>query len=89
MNSKLDKLREQEEQLERERMEYLEADDNRGAKRIEKKLLRVKELIEVEYENGAIEIKRKLEIYRSFIRIMGLEKNFNDFYEKEIKKMEE
>lgn len=33
----LEQLRKQEEELEQERMNYLEADDNRGAKRIEKK----------------------------------------------------
>lgn len=87
--SKLDKLREQEELLEQERMNYLEADDNRGAKRIEKKLYRVRELIEVENENGYIEMKRKLKIYKEYIHITGLEKPFNDFYKKEIKKMEE
>lgn len=32
----LEQLRKQEEELEQERMNYLEADDNRGAKRIEK-----------------------------------------------------
>lgn len=87
--SKLDKLREQEEELEQERMNYLEVDDNKGAKRIEKKLYRVRELIEVENENGYIEMKRKLKIYREYIHITGLEKPFNDFYEKEIKKLEE
>jgi len=87
--TKIDELREQEKQLEQERMNYLEADDNRGAKRIEKKLYRVRELIEVENENGYIEMKRKLKIYREYIHIKGLEKLFNDFYKKEIKKVEE
>ncbi len=86
--TKLDKLREQEEELEQERMNYLEVDDNRGAKRIEKKLYRIRELIEVENENGYIEMKRKLKIYREYIHITGLEKPFNDFYAKEIKKVE-
>lgn len=87
--SKLEQLRQQEEELEQERINYLEADDNRGAKRIEKKLYRVRELIEVENENGYIEMKRKLKIYQMYIHITGLEKTFNDFYEKEIKKLED
>lgn len=49
----------------------------------------MRELIEVENENGYIEIKRKLKIYQEYMRITGLEKVFNDFYEKEIKKVEE
>lgn len=87
--SKLEQLKQQEEELEQERINYLEADDNRGAKRIEKKLYRVRELIEVENENGYIEMKRKLKIYQMYIHITGLEKTFNDFYEKEIKKLED
>ena len=86
--TKLDELLKQEEELEQERMIYLEADDNRGAKRVEKKLFRTRELIKIEYENGSIEIIRKLEIYEKYIHITGLEKPFNDFYKKEIKKKE-
>ncbi len=87
--SRLEQLRKQEDELEQERMSYLEADDNRSAKRIEKKLYKVRELIEVENENGYIEMKRKLKIYKKYIHITGLEKPFNDFYEKEIKKLED
>lgn len=82
--SKLEELRKQEAELEQERMNYLEADDNKGAKRIEKKLYRVRDLIEVEHENGCIGLKKQLDIHRKYIQKMGLDKNFNDFYKKEI-----
>lgn len=81
--NKLDELREKEEELEKERMNYLEADDNRGAKRIERKLDRVRELIEIEHEDGCIELKRKLKIYEKYIKKLGLENKFNEFYKKE------
>lgn len=84
--TKIEELREQEEKLEIERENYLEADDNRGAKRIEKKLFRVRDLIKVEQESQDIEITRKIKIYKEFIDKQGLKEKFDEFYNKEIKK---
>lgn len=85
MPKKLDELLEQEKQLEKERMIYLDADDNRGAKRIEKKLYRVRDLIDIELDDGSIEVKKKLDIYRSFVKELGMTKEF-ERYEKERRK---
>lgn len=54
--SKLEQLLEQEEKLEKEKQEYLEADDNRSVKRIEKQIYRTRELIEIEREGRYIEM---------------------------------
>lgn len=86
--SKLEELRKQEEQLQQERMNYLEADDNKGAKKIEKKLYKVRNLIEVEHESEDIMLKDKIKIYKSFIEMQGLKEKFMKFYEKEKSKIE-
>lgn len=84
---KIDELRKQEEELEQERTNFLEADDNKGAKRIEKKLNRVRDLIEVEIEEQKIMLKDKLKIYKDFIERRGLQEEFNKFYEKEVERL--
>lgn len=70
-----------------ERMNCLEADDNRGARRVEKKLNRVRDLIEVEKEEQKILLKDKLKIYKDFIEKFGLKEKFNEFYEKELERL--
>lgn len=86
--SKLEKLLEQEEKLEKEKQEYLEADDNRSVKRIEKQIYRTRELIEIEREGGYIEMQKELKMYKDFIKRRGMEEQFNKFYEREVKKYE-
>lgn len=86
--SKLEQLLEQEEKLEKEKQEYLEADDNRSVKRIEKQIYRTRELIEIEREGGYIELQKELKMYKVFIKRRGLEDQFNKFYEKEVKRYE-
>lgn len=86
--SKLEQLLEQEEKLEKEKQEYLEADDNRSVKRIEKQIYRTRELIEIEREGGYIEMQKELKMYKDFIKRRGLEDQFNKFYKKEVKRYE-
>lgn len=86
--SKLEQLLEQEEKLEKENQEYLEADDNRSVKRIEKQIYRTRELIEIEREGGYIEMQKELKMYKDFIKRRGLKEQFNKFYEKEVKRYE-
>ncbi len=86
--SKLEQLLEQEEKLEKEKQEYLEADDNRSVKRIEKQIYRTRELIEIEREGGYIEMQKELKMYKDFIKRRGMEEQFNKFYEKEAKRYE-
>lgn len=86
--SKLEELLEQEEKLEKEKQEYLEADDNRSVKRIEKQIYRTRELIEIEREGGYIEMQKELKMYKDFIKRRGMKEQFNKFYEKEVKKYE-
>lgn len=87
--SKLDELREQEEELEKEIIEYKEVDDNRNARKTEKKLARVRELINIEFENKQIQMYEKLEIYKKFIQKYSLSKKFEKFYDEEVKRREE
>lgn len=86
--SKLEQLLEQEEKLEKEKQEYLEADDNRSVKRIEKQIYRTRELIEIEREGGYLGMQKELKIYKDFIKRRGMEEQFNKFYEKEVKRYE-
>lgn len=84
--SKLDGLREQEEELEKEIIEYKEVDDNRNVRKTEKKLERVRELINIEFENKQIQMYEKLEIYKKFIQKYSLSEKFEKFYDEEVKK---
>lgn len=86
--SKLEQLLEQEEKLEKAKQEYLEADDNRGVKRIEKQIYRTRELIEIEREGGYLEMQKELKMYKDFIKRRGMEEQFNKFYIKEVKRYE-
>lgn len=81
---KLDELMEKEEKLEQERTMYLEVDNNAMAKRKERELFKVREQIEVINMESKIEIKKQLEIYKKYIKKLGLEEKFMDFYNKEL-----
>lgn len=85
---KLDELMEKEEKLEQERMMYLEVDNNAMAKRTEKALFKVREQIEVINMESKIEIKKQLEIYKKYIKELGLEEKFMNFYNKELSRKE-
>lgn len=86
---KLDELRKQEEELEQERMMYLEADNNRMARKKEKELYKVREKIEVVQLEEKINIKKQLIIYKDYIKKLGLEEKFNSFYAEKIAKEED
>ena len=85
---KLDELKEKEENLEKERMMYLEVDNNAMAKRKEKELFKVREQIEVINMEKKIEIKKELEIYKKYIKEIGQEEKFMNFYNKELSRKE-
>lgn len=87
--SKLDELREQEQELDKELIEYKEADDNRNARKTEKKLERIRALLNIEFENKQIQIYEKLEIYKKFIQKYSLSEKFEKFYDEEVKRREE
>ena len=85
---KLDELKEKEENLEQERMMYLEVDNNAMAKKKEKELFKVREQIEVINMEKKIEIKKELEIYKKYIKKIGQEEMFMSFYNKELSRKE-
>lgn len=85
---KLDELMEKEEKLEQERTMYLEVDNNAMAKRKERELFKVREQIEIINMESKIEIKKQLEIYIKYIKKLGLEEKFMDFYNKELSRKE-
>ena len=85
---KLDELMEKEEKLEQERTMYLEVDNNAMAKRKERELFKVREQIEIINMESKIEIKKQLEIYKKYIKKLGLEEKFMDFYNKELSRKE-
>ena len=84
----LEELREKEEELEKKRMEYHEVNNTRMAKKIEKELYKTMDLIDVKILEQKIDMKRELEIYKKFIKNLGLEERFNEYREKEIKRKE-
>lgn len=75
--SRLEDLKEQEEQLERERMECLEADNNRLARAREKQLWKVRDLIKIEEGKQRMQ---DLKIYKEYIEVRNLKKDFMQFY---------
>ena len=85
---KLDELMEKEEKLEQERTMYLEVDNNAMAKRKERELFKVREQIEVINMESKIEIKKQLEIYKKYIKKLGLEEKFINFYDEELSRKE-
>ena len=85
---KIEELQEQEKKLERERIDCLSVDNNRAAKRIEKELYKVRDLIEIEEMGSTLKLKKDLNIYKKFIKNKGMQNEFELFYEK-IAKSEE
>ena len=76
------------EKLETDRTNYLEADMNSMAKKIEKKIWKIQDQIEVVELEEKIDIKNEIKIYKNFIHYQGLEKNYEEFRNKELKKIE-
>lgn len=84
--SKLEKLKKKEEELEKEVINYKEADDNRGASRKQRELNKVRDLIDLEELGTKREIKKELDICKKFIKQKGMNEEFMSFYIVEIAK---
>lgn len=63
-------------QLEKDRVGYLEADDKAGARRKEKQIRSLQDKLEI---INLKEIKEDLELYKKFIRKRGLQNDFQRF----------
>ena len=81
-------LEDEEEKLKKERMEFLEADNNSMAKRIEKKIYKIRDQIELIELEEKINIKNEIKIYADFIHYLGQEQNYKEFRSKELKRIE-
>lgn len=64
------------EKLEKLRMEYLEANDKRNARRIETKIIKIKNELEL---NEFKKVKKELSQYKNFIREKDMKKQFEDY----------
>lgn len=71
-----DKIEYKIQQLERDRIGYLEADDKAGARRKEKQISELQDKLEI---IKLKEIKEDLELYKKFIRKRGLQNDFQRF----------
>ena len=76
------------EKLEIDRINYLEADMNSMERKIEKKIWKIQEQIELIELEEKINIKNEIKIYANFIHYLGQEQNYKEFRNKELKKME-
>lgn len=64
------------EKLEKQRMEYLEVDDNRTAGRIKRKI----DLLEKEIKLDKLkDIEEELKLYKRFIKYKGMEREFGNW----------
>lgn len=86
-NIRIDELIDQYEKLDKEYMDYLEADMNKEARRINNKMHKIsKEISELreKQEYGLKEdMKRKIELCKKFIKSKGLVNEFDRFIQKE------
>lgn len=69
-----EKIIEKIQQLEKDKMGYLECDDKAGARRKEKQI----EKLEIQLKSA--EIEENLKIYKKFIKERKLEKEFQSFF---------
>ena len=76
------------EKLETDKISYLEADNNSMAKRIEKKIWKIQDQLEVINLEEKINIKNELKIYKDFIHYLGREQDYSEFRKKELKTYE-
>ena len=68
------------EKLEKQRMEYLEVDDNRTAGRIKRKI----ELLEKEIKLDKLkEVEEKIYQYQKFIKYKGMQREFENWCDTE------
>ena len=75
-----EELLKKEEELEKERMEYLEVNDKKNANRISKKIDKIRMEVDLAELNEYKKINKK---YRLFIQKYGLTDKFNEFLEEE------
>lgn len=86
-DKKINELQEQYDKLERNRMDYLEADMNREAGRISKKMYKISDEISQLREKQEYglnqDMKKAINLYKKFLDYKGLNKEFESFAEKE------
>lgn len=84
---KIDELREEQDKFEKEYMEYLEADMNKEARRVNNKMHKIEEeinqLIEKQEYGLKEDMKKKINQYKKFISKKGLTYEFDNFVEEE------
>lgn len=78
-----EKEKEKLEELEKQYIEYLEADMNKEASKIKTKINKIKDKIELQELRKLKDLKYENDKYKQFIKHRGLEAEFNRF---EIKK---
>lgn len=71
-----EKIEDKIQQLEKDRIGYLEVDDKAGARRKEKQISELQDKLEI---IKLKEIKEDLELYKKFIRKRGLQNDFQRF----------
>ena len=76
------------EKLENDRTSYLEADMNSMARKIEKKLYKIQDQLEIIELEEKINIKNEIKIYAEFVHYTGQEQEYEKFRKNELKKME-
>ncbi len=84
---KIDELREEQDKFEKEYMEYLGADMNKEARRVNNKMHKIEEeinqLIEKQEYGLKEDMKKKINQYKKFISKKGLTYEFDNFVEEE------
>ena len=87
LNIKINELIDKRDELEKEYIEYLEADMNKEAKRINNKMhkidFEIKELRDEQEYGLKQDMKRKIDLYNRFIHKNGLTYEFEHFIEEE------
>ena len=72
-------IQEEIDKLEKERMEYLEADINKQASAVQKKIDKLRDKQELMELRNLKQMKYDLDKYKQFIKYKGLEAEFNRF----------
>lgn len=87
LNIKINELIDKRDELEKEYIEYLEADMNKEAKRINNKMHNIQDeinkLIEKQEYGLKEDMKRKIDLYKKFISKKRLTYEFDNFVEEE------
>jgi signal transduction protein with GAF and PtsI domain len=86
-DKKVDELINQYNELDKEYIEYLEADMNKEARRVNSKMQKISseinKLREQQEYGLKSEMKRRIDLYRKFINKKGLTQEFENFEEEE------